>query len=75
MTESPQRPRDDGQDHATGSNTGWLAVSYLIAGMAVWGFVGWLIDRWLHTGGAATAVGIVIGAAGGVYLVVRRMGS
>jgi len=43
--------------------------------MAVWGFVGWLIDRWLHTGGAATAVGIVIGAAGGVYLVVRRMGS
>ena len=36
---------------------------------------GWLIDHYVHTGGIATAIGVVIGAAGGVYLLVRRMGS
>ena len=70
----PQGSRDGGE--GSGSNKGWLAVSYLISGMAFWGFIGWAIDRWwLHTGGIATAIGIVAGMAGGVYLVVRRMGS
>ena len=72
--QSPQRPRDD-NEHAAGANQGWTAVSYLIAGIVVWGFVGWLIDRWLHTGGIATAIGAVIGAAGGVYLIARRFGA
>jgi len=49
------------------------AVSYLIGGMAVWGFAGWLVDRWLHTGGIATAIGCVLGMAGGIYLVVRKL--
>jgi hypothetical protein len=52
-----------------------MAVSYLIGGMAVWGLVGWLVDRWLNMGGIATAIGVVLGMAGGVYLVARRMGS
>jgi ATP synthase protein I len=71
--QSPQRPRDD--EPAVNANYGWTAVSYLIAGMLIYGFVGWLIDRWLHTGGIATAIGAVIGAAGGVYLIVRRLGA
>jgi F0F1-type ATP synthase assembly protein I len=70
---SPQRPRgDDG--NAAGAGQGWTAISYLIGGMLVWGGVGWLIDRWIHSGGIATAIGVVLGAAGGVYLIVRRMG-
>lgn len=68
---SPQRPRDDDE---TAAGQGWTAVSYLIGGILVWGLVGWLIDRWWDTGGIATAVGAVLGAAGGVYLVVRRLG-
>jgi F0F1-type ATP synthase assembly protein I len=71
---SPHRPRDDDEARAA-SNQGWAAVSYLIGGIAVWGFIGWLVDRWLHTGGIATAVGAVVGAAGGVFLIVRRMGA
>jgi ATP synthase protein I len=67
--EPPQRPRDDG------AGKGWTAVSYLIGGMLVWGLAGWLVDRWLDWGGIATAIGVVLGMAGGVYLVVRRMGS
>lgn len=56
------------------AGVGWSVLSYLIAGMLVWGFVGWLIDRWLHLGGVAIAIGVVVGMAGGVYLVVRRIG-
>ena len=54
---------------------GWAVVGYLLAGMAVWGFVGWLIDRWLHLRGIAIAIGVVLGAAGGIYLVVRKLGA
>ncbi len=58
-----------------GVNVGWAAVSYLLSGMAFWGFVGWLVDRWLHTGGISTAIGCVLGMAGGIYLVVRKLGA
>jgi F0F1-type ATP synthase assembly protein I len=71
---SPQRRRDE-DEAAAGASQGWAAVSYLIGGILVWGFIGWLVDRWLNTGGIATAVGAVLGAAGGVYLIVRRMGA
>lgn len=50
------------------------ALGYLIAGMAFWGFIGWLVDGWLDSGGIAIAVGVVVGMAGGIYLVVRRFG-
>jgi ATP synthase protein I len=70
---SPQRPRDD-DSARSGADQGWAAVAYLIGGILVWGFAGWLADRWWHTGGIATAVGAVLGAAGGVFLIVRRMG-
>jgi ATP synthase protein I len=67
--QSPQR------QGASGANTGWAAVGYLIAGIAVWGFLGWLVDRWLHAGGIATAIGCVLGAVAGIYLVVRKLGA
>jgi len=43
--------------------------------MLIWGFVGWLVDRWLDLGGIATAIGVVVGVALGVYLVVKRLGA
>lgn len=74
MTQPPQRPRgDDGA--GDGVNRGLVAISYLIGGMAAWGLIGWLIDSWLDAGGVITAIGIVLGMAGGVYLLIRRMGS
>jgi F0F1-type ATP synthase assembly protein I len=71
--QSPQRPRDEDETRAS-AGQGWTAVSYLIAGMVVWGALGWLVDRWLGTGGIAIAVGVVLGGAGGVFLVARRLG-
>jgi F0F1-type ATP synthase assembly protein I len=68
-------PRPGGSgDEPPRADQGFVAISYLIAGIVVWGFVGWLVDRWLDTGGVATGIGAVVGAAGGVYLVVRRLG-
>lgn len=67
-----QSPQQDGP--APGAGQGWTVVGYLIAGMLVWGLVGWLVDRWWGTGGIATAVGIAVGTAGGIYLVLKRVG-
>lgn len=53
---------------------GWTAVGYLMGGIAFWGFVGWAIDKWLvHTGGVATAIGVVLGAVAAIYLIYKRM--
>jgi ATP synthase protein I len=52
-----------------------VAVSYLIGGMVVWGGIGWLVDHHFHTGGIASGIGAVLGAAAGVYLVARRLGA
>jgi ATP synthase protein I len=65
----------DKRDAAQGANMAWTALGYLLAGMAFWGFVGWLINKWLHTGGIATAIGVIVGMAAGIYLVMRRMGA
>ncbi len=69
---SPQQRR---REEAAGANAGWAAVTYMIGGMAIWGFLGWLVDRWLHTGGIATGAGCVIGVALGIYLTVKRLGA
>ncbi len=74
MTGDPDSPRPGGSGgDQPGTHQGWTALSYLIGGMVVWGLIGWLVDRWLGTGGIATAIGCVVGMAGGVYLVIRRV--
>jgi ATP synthase protein I len=67
--QSPQR------EGASGANAGWTAVGYLIAGIGFWGFVGWLVDHWLHTHRIAIGIGCVVGAVAGIYLVVRKLGA
>jgi F0F1-type ATP synthase assembly protein I len=41
--------------------------------MAVWGGAGWLLDRWLDTR-VFLPVGIILGMAVAIYLVVARFG-
>jgi ATP synthase protein I len=45
----------------------WRSFSYLVAGVAFYGAVGWGLDRWLGTD-FLVAVGIIAGAALGIYL-------
>lgn len=52
----------------------WHAVGYLVAGVALYGFLGWLADRWLGTQ-FLVAVGICVGAVLGIYLTTARFQS
>lgn len=52
----------------------WQAFSYLVAGVLMYGGLGWLADRWLGTS-YLVAVGILLGAGLGIYLVLKRFGS
>jgi len=70
----PESPKDDASD-PTNSGSGIVVISYLITGILVWGGIGWLIDSWLGTKGIAAAIGAVVGAAAGVYIIVRRLGA
>ena len=52
---------------------GLRVLSYLIAGLAVYGFLGWLGDDLLGTEWMLPT-GMVLGMAGSVYLIIRRYG-
>ncbi|GAA0801911.1 hypothetical protein [Spirilliplanes yamanashiensis] len=70
----PESRKDDAQQPPD-TGGGMVSISYLIAGIVVWGGVGWLVDSWLGTNGIAAGIGAVVGAAAGVYLIVRRLGA
>lgn len=44
----------------------WQAFGYLVAGVLFYGFLGWLLDRWLDTP-YLVVVGIFLGAGLGLY--------
>ena len=54
--------------------TGFTIASTLLAGMLVWGGVGFLIDRAIWSSRALTGLGIVLGAFAGGYIVYLRYG-
>ncbi len=58
----------------SGYGTGWAATGTLLAGIVVWGAIGYLIDRLAGTGELFLAIGLIVGAAGGIYLVYLRYG-
>ncbi len=49
----------------------WHAFGYIVAGVAFYGFLGWLADRWLGTR-YLVAIGILAGAALGIYMTFAR---
>jgi ATP synthase protein I len=61
-------------DAWSGVGTGWAITSTLIAGMLVLGGLGYVLDRVVRTGAVLTAVGIVVGAGFGIYIVYLRYG-
>lgn len=51
----------------------WLAFGYLVAGVFLYGALGWLADRWLGTS-FLVVIGILFGAGLGIYMTFRRFG-
>lgn len=54
-----------------GADQGWTVISTLLGGFAVWGVIGWLLDRWWGTH-IALPIGLIVGMALGIYAVVAR---
>jgi ATP synthase protein I len=53
---------------------GWTVVSHLIAGMLVYGGLGWLISRWTGMPAVALPAGMVVGLVIALVMVVLRYG-
>jgi ATP synthase protein I len=57
-----------------GYSTAWAIIGTLAAGIGVWGGLGYLADRLLGLRWPFFTLGIVLGAAGGIYLVYVKYG-
>lgn len=67
-------PAPDSPDEPTESTyqgDPWHAVGYLVSGVVIYGFLGWLADRWLGTT-FLVVIGILLGAGLGIYATVKR---
>ncbi|MDR0416766.1 MAG: hypothetical protein LBH76_05540 [Propionibacteriaceae bacterium] len=53
---------------------GFSALSYILAGLLLYGGLGWLGDRWLGTAWLLP-VGLILGTGLGVFLVIKRFGT
>jgi ATP synthase protein I len=67
-------PRLARSEKSAGMDIGMRVLSYLIGGVALYGFLGWLGDRFLGTG-FLLPTGIVLGAGLGCYVIIRRFGA
>lgn len=54
--------------------TGWSVTATMIAGILLWGGVGYVVDRLVGTPHVFFAVGTVLGACGATYIVYLRYG-
>ena len=68
------QPRSARGEKLGGMNLGMRVLSYLISGVACYGFLGWLGDHFLGTG-FLLPVGIIVGAGLGCYVIIRRFGN
>jgi ATP synthase protein I len=55
-------------------NPGWTIFSYLLAGMIFYGGVGWVIGRWAIHSALCFPLGMVVGLALAIVLVILRFG-
>jgi len=53
---------------------GWTVFSYLLSGMLVYGVLGWAIGRWVVHSTLLFPIGMVVGLALAVVLVILRFG-
>jgi ATP synthase protein I len=77
MKERPKadldQPKSQGGEKSGGMDLGLRVLSYLISGVLIYGLLGWLGDHYLGTK-FLLPIGIVAGAAFGVYVIIRRFG-
>jgi ATP synthase protein I len=62
-------PPDTGQE-----NPGWTVFSYLLTGMIFYGGIGWAIGHWVVHSTLCFPLGMVVGLALAIVLVILRFG-
>lgn len=65
-----QKPRP-GSDEEQSRGDPWHAFGYLVAGVFVYGLIGWALDRWLGTT-FLVVIGILFGAGLGIFMTWAR---
>ena len=61
------------EGRAQGLNIGWTVFSYLLAGMAAYGAIGWLIGRAVHVP-LLFPIGMLVGLAISIGFIIYRYG-
>jgi ATP synthase protein I len=64
----------DPNDMWAGMSTGVTISAYLLSGLLFWGGIGFLVDWLAGTPKVFTAIGMIVGAASGTYLIYLRYG-
>jgi F0F1-type ATP synthase assembly protein I len=72
MTQREQRDQGRYAPDSTAMDQGMRVLSYLISGILLYGALGWVGDHFLHTR-FLLPIGIVLGAAFGIYTTIRRL--
>ena len=67
------RKSPDDKPKSDGSEMGYRALGYLLSGIIFWGGLGYLIDLWLGLPKVGLLVGMLVGAAAGMYLLIKQM--
>jgi ATP synthase protein I len=70
---APMGEQPDDRQPSAEANAAWGVISLLFAGMLFWGGAGWLLDHALGTK-AFVPIGLLLGIAGSLYLVIKRYG-
>lgn len=66
----PVSPGGTGRPASAGS--GYTYLSYMLGGMLLYGFIGWLIGRWTHLA-YLLPVGMLVGLALSIVLIIYRV--
>jgi F0F1-type ATP synthase assembly protein I len=69
MAQDPDR-----RDAWEGYGTAWSIIGTILAGLAVWGAIGFGLDRLVGFRAVFLPIGLILGAVGGVWLVIVRYG-
>jgi ATP synthase protein I len=70
-TQTQKRAAAEGR--AQGLDIGWTVFSYLLAGMAAYGAIGWLIGRAVHVS-LLFPIGMLVGLAISIGFIIYRYG-
>jgi ATP synthase protein I len=68
-----RQERAAAQGRAHGLETGWNVLSYLLAGMAAYGIIGWLIGRAVHVS-LLFPIGMLVGLGISLGYIIYRFG-